>query len=64
MLQNLLKDYLIDLYGTKDEDVYDRAAGLMITSTPSHLARQLIDIVCHIKVEYNLADLIFWFSEI
>ena len=59
-----LKDYIIDLYGTKDEDVYDRAAGLMITSTPSHLARQLIDIVCHIKVEYNLADLIFWFSEI
>ena len=41
-----VKVYLLELYGDKVEDVYNKASSLTMTSTPSHLARQLIDIMC------------------
>ena len=41
-----VKTYLLELYGAKDDDVYYKAKNMMLTTTPSHLARQLIDIVC------------------
>ena len=41
-----VKVYLLELYGDKVEDVFNKASNLTMTSTPSHLARQLIDIMC------------------
>lgn len=41
-----VKKRLLELFGPKEEDAYDVANQLLLTSTPSHLCRQIIDLVC------------------
>merc|ERR1712029_530598 len=41
-----VKDELIRLYGMQEEDRYELASGLLLTTTPSQLCRKLIDIIC------------------
>ena len=44
------KKRLLDIYGQKPEECYDLATGLMMSSTPSELARRIVDLVCENKL--------------
>ena len=40
------KKRLMEIYGPREEDAFDKATQLIMTSSPSHLCRQIIGIVC------------------
>ena len=37
---------LLELFGPQEDEDFAKASEFVMTSTPSHLARQLIDIMC------------------
>ena len=41
-----VKNELIRMFGMQEEDKYEVASGLILTTTPSQLCRRIIDIVC------------------
>ena len=40
------KDALMELFGFSEDERFNKAAALVLTSTPSALAKQIIDIIC------------------
>ena len=40
------KDEILALFGRQDDETYDKANQLMLTSTPSALMKKIVDIVC------------------
>ena len=43
------KSRLMDIYGDKPHESYEKAIGLVIVTTPSELARRIIDLICDHK---------------
>ena len=43
------KSRLMDIYGEKPHESYEKAIGLVIVTTPSELARRIIDLICDHK---------------
>ena len=57
-----IKKELMDLFGPKAEDAYDRAAGRVLTGKPSQLGKLLIDDLCKCESKLNgcCCDRIVW----
>ena len=45
------KQRLLEIYSKKPEDKYDLAVDLVMVTTPSDLARRIVDLICDNKTQ-------------